>query len=514
MGLFRRRQTPAEVDGTEKRDLGVGDVHFPLGDNLTVINDALESRQLRLTPVFAAGRLLSTNIAKLPIGVYRKASDGTSTRLPLPTLFQKPSRTGTLHDWLTRAMTSLVYRGNAVGLVMARDNLEYPTRIEWLDTDLVTVNDRMLILDDPGSFTNPTWFYNGTRIPTEDILHIPWFTLPTRIWGLSPMAAYATTTNVGLSAQQFTLDWFRAGGTPPGTYQNVTQTVDQDEARIIKARLLTAIRSREPIVYGKDWKYEPVTLSLAEAAFVEIMQLSATQIANIYGIPPEMIGGGTGNSYTYSSPEQREAELSQTVLMPWIAKLEDAFSQLLPRGQYLKFNVDEMVRPDAAIRFQNYERARAVGLMNVDECRARENMPPLPNGQGQSYDPLIISSIPGASPPKTTIPAARDAGELGELAVITDEEVRAALREARYDTSPLGTGENWITKVGGLNPFIRAIAHALERTGHSESEAIQIAWGVVKDWAAGGGKVTPKTRAKAAEAVAEMEAKKAAAHAS
>ena len=97
---------------------------------------------------------------------------------------------------------------------------------------------------------------------------------------------------------------------------------------------------------------------------------------------------------------------------------------------------------------------------------------------------------------------------------VTDDEVRQALAEARYDTSPIGMGKNWVSSVGGLPMFIRAIAHALIRAGHSESQAIQIAVGVVKRWAAGLGNVTAKTRAKAAAALAEWEAKKAASHAS
>lgn len=80
----------------------------------------------------------------------------------------------------------------------------------------------------------------------------------------------------------------------------------------------------------------------------------------------------------------------------------------------------------------------------------------------------------------------------------------------RYDVTPIGEAPNWVTKVGGLPLFIRAVAHALIRAGHSESQAIQMAVGVVKNWASGEGHVTPKTRAKAAAALAEWEAKKAA----
>lgn len=87
--------------------------------------------------------------------------------------------------------------------------------------------------------------------------------------------------------------------------------------------------------------------------------------------------------------------------------------------------------------------------------------------------------------------------------------------EAKYDTSPVGTPggrQNWVDTVGGLPSFVRAIAHALIRHGSTEEHAIAVAVAACKRWAAGGGNVSAKTRAKAAAAVAEWERKKASAH--
>lgn len=81
------------------------------------------------------------------------------------------------------------------------------------------------------------------------------------------------------------------------------------------------------------------------------------------------------------------------------------------------------------------------------------------------------------------------------------------------DTTPFGAGDNWVNKVGGLPLYIRAIAKALRRSGHSESSAIATAVATVKRWAAGGGGVSAETRARAAAALAEWERKKAQAHA-
>ena len=80
------------------------------------------------------------------------------------------------------------------------------------------------------------------------------------------------------------------------------------------------------------------------------------------------------------------------------------------------------------------------------------------------------------------------------------------------DGEDLGTF-NWVSDAGGLPHYIDRIRKALQRRGMPKSHAIASAVNQVKRWARGGGKVTAKTRAKAVKALAEWEAKRAAAHA-
>lgn len=94
-------------------------------------------------------------------------------------------------------------------------------------------------------------------------------------------------------------------------------------------------------------------------------------------------------------------------------------------------------------------------------------------------------------------------------------QVAAVLAGKRYNDAPFSTSttDNWVARRGGLPPYVRAVARGIMKSGHatSESAAIEIAIGRIKDWAAGAGNVTPKTRAKAAAAVAHWEALKASA---
>lgn len=86
-----------------------------------------------------------------------------------------------------------------------------------------------------------------------------------------------------------------------------------------------------------------------------------------------------------------------------------------------------------------------------------------------------------------------------------------------YDVSPLGPGKTWFSGnppgLRHLPMFVRAVAHALIRErGMTKSRAIATAISKMHKWSVSP-KATPKTRAKAAKAVAQWEAMKVAAHA-
>lgn len=510
------RRVGGWVAGIEVRSEKRAISSVPWGQGGGFGGDVTLDRALKLGPVFAAGRLIADNIAAITLRQYRELADYSRQRMPLASLFVSPSTQGNRHDWIYRVVTSLAYRGNAVGFIATRDAYGTPTTVEWLHPDWVQVIDSMP--SGRGSFTDPVWYVRGIETPADMLVHIPWFVLPGKIWGLSPIGAYALTVSTGLAAQEYAATWFNNGGVPPGTFQNTAQTVDQPNADMIKKRLVESIRTREPIVYGKDWNYTPITLPAADVQFVATARLTASQIAAIYGIPPELIGGETGGSMSYSSPEQRQIELVQFTLLPWLAKLESHFSGLLPgsdgrAGQYVKFNADELIRPDLATRWGVYAIQREIGATSVPEIRSTEDMLPIPPGKEDEFAPLgpiKASKLPGAVRPTLTAPSITRSDD-----EVIDHELAALLdTEPRYDESPIGLGKNWVTDVGGLPLFIRAIAHALIRNGHHESEAIQMAVGVVKNWASGEGHVTAKTKAKAAAALAEWEAKKGAAHSS
>lgn len=373
--IFRRRDI-------ERR--AITNVPWNTGQDTFYGASASETKSLGVAAVYASNRILSDSVSTLPLKYYRNIGDERVPMSSTPALFANLAFEGRLISWLTQAMSSLVLRGNAVGLYTSFDGFGLPTAITWLSMDDIWVDDE----------NGGIWYWKGRRIDRRDLLHIPWITVPGKTLALSPIEHYAATTGAALSAQQFGLKWMLNGGVPPGTFKNSAATITADEAETIGQRLVKAIRKGRPLVYGNDWEFTAIQIPPEQAQFIESQKLTATMIAAIYGIPPEKIGGESGSSMTYANVEQQALDFVTFTLGPWLVRLEHAFTSILPERQYVKFNANALVRADIKTRLESYKISREIGLNNINELRKLEDQPPIPGGN--DYTPLATKAA--ASP--------------------------------------------------------------------------------------------------------------------
>jgi HK97 family phage portal protein len=351
---------------------------------------------LGLPALYAGSKLLADNAASLPLRVYQGIPDGTHTRYRGPTIFDKPSVVGTQFDWIFACMVSMVLQGNAWGFITGRDGYGFPTGIEWIPPEDVYVHEardqqRANPLDSRVFAYGREVAWNG---PDSELFHIPAYTLPGRVEGLSAMRSFALTITAGKEAQKYGTDWYAAGGFPPGTFQNAEIEIDATAAAEIRAELVKSLRRREPLVYGRDWDYKPVTVPPSEAQFIDAMQLNATQIAAILNLPPDRVGGTRGDSLTYNTVEQSTLQVIES-LRPWLRKMELAYFDLLPRNRFTKFWADALLKTDLQTRMSIYQIERNIGFRTSDEQRALEDLDPLPNGIGAEAMPLTLMNAMG-----------------------------------------------------------------------------------------------------------------------
>ena len=350
-------------------------------------------RALSLVPVFGACRVLGDNIASLTPALYTVDKDDVWSKMATPSLFVNPSVNGTLFDWLQRAVHSMCLWGDAVGYVTQRNYYGFPTMVEWLSPEQVTCMDGSagqspydasgsFASDNtgPGSYMNPIWYWRGRQIDRQDIVHIPWFCMPYKVRGLSPIGAYQTIANVGLGAQDYASAWFLNGGVPPGTLKNSTQKISKEDADIMTARITSRLQQRKPLVLGSDWEYTPIGVNPNEARFIETAQLTANHLAVIYGLPAEMLGGQTGGSLTYTTVSMNALNFLTFSLRPWLVRLEAVLSNLFPRGTFVKFVTDELLRMDQVTKAQVDQMSLGYyppPWRSQDEVRRSNDLPPV-----------------------------------------------------------------------------------------------------------------------------------------
>ncbi len=348
------------------------------------------SSALSLIPYFACVRVLCEQISSLPLQTFRE--DGPITkRVTDGQLIKKPAAYVRRTVWVRQAVASLAMRGNAYGIITGFDGLGFATGIEWVHPDEIHVDD--------SSPTLPRYYWASTvggygEVPRERVVHIPWIVPPGKVLGLSPVAAFAESIGVGLSAQRYGASWFTNGGVPPSTFKNVAKTVSTEQSEEITSRLVASLRSGRPLVFGADWDFNAIQVNPEEAQFIQTMKMNATQIAAIFGIPPEWVGGETGGSLTYNSPEQNGLHVYKTVLLPWLTLIEDHLSALLPEKQSVRFNPDGVLRGDTESRYNAHKTAIDAGFMTVDEVREIENRPPLPKPRTPKPVPVPAPADP------------------------------------------------------------------------------------------------------------------------
>lgn len=334
--------------------------------------------------------LLASIVSNLPVDVFRGSGADRREVTPTPALVARPSLVVTAREWRYQAMVSMLSRGNAVGVALERGPAQSLRTVEWLDPDAVTI-------DQASPFVKPTYSVSGQQINPLDVVHLRAFVRPGSAVGLSVVAKHAETLGINLAAESYGAEWFGGGGHPTAILKNTEQTVEDKDARKVKARWLASTRGkREPMVTGKDWSYIPIQSSAAESQFLEAMGYSDAKIARLFGPGvAEVLGyaapGGNG-SLTYTNRVDRSLDLLTYTVMQWVTKFEDFWVDALPQPQTARMNVNALLRADNKTRREIYRIDREIGLHNIDELRAFEDELPLPDGQGQDYTPLGASN--------------------------------------------------------------------------------------------------------------------------
>lgn len=361
---------------------------------------------LTVAAVYACVRIITGAVATLPLDIKRRIDDATredASDHPLwrvirrkPNAWQKPAA------FRRHMQACLLLRGNAYAQIVRTGR-----RVVAL---MPLHPDRMKVEQQ----TDSTLLYRYRRpdggevvYPQGEVLHLVGMSLD-GITGVSVLTYARETIGLALATRRHGSDFFK-NGTQVGSWIRHPGKVGLEGQEFLRASLdqyrTGGERAGGTLILEEGAEFANMAMTMEDAAFVDTLKLSRTEVAMFFGVPPHMIGDTEKSTSWGTGIEQQSRGFVAYTLEDWLTAWEEAVTLDLAGESdpdiYARFNRAALVRGDIATRWGAYVHGLQWGVWSPNEVRALEDENPRPGGDVY-YDPPNAAGGSGTDPNSAT----------------------------------------------------------------------------------------------------------------
>lgn len=411
MGLGRAltRQMPAPVRQHNRMIVSNG---FRLGPN-AVLGDASGNPSpwttgdyafaLAIPGAWRAAMLISDLIGRLPWNAYTDTATGQAELVtPTPPLLEQPDPTDDRMSTFSAWALDLVHHGNALGIYADWDNFGEPTAV--LPVRATAASVRRANGSTNSAIPNGAVEYliGGQTFSADEVLHIKGPHAPGALRGMGVLEHHFATLDLAHEQRRQARN-VAGGEVPLGVLEATDPDITVEEMQEVKAAFVASQRDRTIAALAAA-KFTPISWNPEQGQMIEARQLTLTEIALIYGLPPMMIAAQTGGSMDYTSTEIEALQLLKFGSPAGhLARFEHALSLAFPPGTVAKANLDALLRSDTKSRYEAHAIGIRAGFLRRSEVREIEDLPPV---DGIDDQPTPSTATTPASPGVTATPTA------------------------------------------------------------------------------------------------------------
>jgi len=374
---------------------------------------------MQVSALSACVRLISGSTAKLPFPAYRRVGEEGRKRdrdHPVDRLLNhRPNRWQTAFEFRRMLTAHVALHGNGVAL---------KKRVGAEITDLVPWNPSQVTMRQEETGQPPTYELRdkngkGRVYPASDILHLRDLTLDGVI-GLSRIEQARQGIALSMAAEQFGTSYFANGAEiglaitadkfTPAQIKELGESIDQRHGGPRKAH-------KPLIVGGTGTKIQQLASSNKDSQMLELRSFQVEDIARLYGVPAHLIGLTEKQTSYGTGVEHMALGFLQFSLLDWLVMWETAVArdllvETVDRNIFVEHMVDGLLRADFQTRMNGYAQAITNGVLNPNEARKKENLPPYeggdefwrPSNMSKATDPTVT---PAEERGPRTLPSAR-----------------------------------------------------------------------------------------------------------
>jgi HK97 family phage portal protein len=346
-----------------------------------------DKNALQTTAVFACVRLLSENIASLPLFLYRKTDKGKEKAVDQSlynVLHDVPNpETDSFQFWQAFVANMLIYgRGYAevvrdgAGQVRELWNITTPYIQPHRNEDTKELE---YVVSPPGE--------KQIILRKDQVFRVDWFSMDA-LNAYQPLKLAQNAIGLGIASEEYASDYFKNGANVSGviTYPDITSDDQFEQYRKDMREAYTGLSNTARLLFLEQGSaFQKISNSPQESQMLETRKFQVEEVARFYNVPLHMIGDL--EHATFSNIEQMSLNFVIYTLRPYLVRIEKAIvTQLLTTPERIvyfpKFNVEGLLRGDYKSRMDGYAVARQNGWMNANDIRELEDADSIPAEEG------------------------------------------------------------------------------------------------------------------------------------
>lgn len=321
---------------------------------------------LNCPPYMSAVSLLSTSLSKLGKHVMKDGQRVEHHRIEK--LLNEPNPFIDGYTMFLQAETQRLNNGNAY-IHITRDKQGSPTALMLIDQGNVSLE-----------LLSSGFIYKvgEQHISPKDMIHVRSPQLDSHMKGIGYHAILKEQIKLWLAAQKHQTNYFELGAHPISMLQTSEMLEPEAKKRVREEwEQLNGNNNKHRVaVLDGQFDYKHLGTNFNELELNAMYGELTKQIASVFNLAPYLLAHD-GSKNTYSNIESQNMQFLQNALMPGITAWESQLKKLCKDGEYVRFNIETLLRADSASRAERLSKLVQANILSVNEAREHENLPPV-----------------------------------------------------------------------------------------------------------------------------------------